>query len=79
MCADDTSLTFASADVNRVNNCLDYDLQSKVYTWLSAKPLVGTLIGFYAEENWFGGYILGFRLFWFTFQLQTTIGVTGWG
>ena len=38
MYADDTSLTFASTDVNHLNNCLNYDL-SKVYTWLSANKL----------------------------------------
>ena len=38
MHADDTSLTFASADVQDVNDCLNYDL-SKVYTWLSANKL----------------------------------------
>ena len=38
MYADDTSLTFASADVQDVNDCLNYDL-SKVYTWLSANKL----------------------------------------
>ena len=38
MYADDTSLAFASTDVNDLNNCLNYDL-SKVYTWLSANRL----------------------------------------
>ena len=38
MYADDTSLTFASTDVNHLNNCLNYDL-SKAYTWLSANKL----------------------------------------
>ena len=38
MYADDTSLKFASADVKRMNDCLNYDL-SYVYTWLSANKL----------------------------------------
>ena len=38
MYADDTSLTFASADVHDVNDCLNYDL-NKVYTWLSVNKL----------------------------------------
>ena len=38
MYVDDTSLTFASANVQDVNNCLNYDL-NKVYTWLSANTL----------------------------------------
>ena len=38
MFAADTSLTFASTDVNHLNNCLNYD-PSKVYTWLSANKL----------------------------------------
>ena len=38
MYADDTSLTFAIADVKHINDSLNYDL-SNVYTWLSANKL----------------------------------------
>ena len=34
----DNILTFASADVNHVYDCLNYDL-SKQYTWISANKL----------------------------------------
>ena len=34
----DTSLVFASADVNHLNDCLNYNL-SNVYPWLSANKL----------------------------------------
>ena len=37
MYTDDTSLTFASTDVNHLNG-LNYD-RSKLYTWLSANKL----------------------------------------
>ncbi|XP_022777752.1 uncharacterized protein LOC111319200 [Stylophora pistillata] len=36
--ADDTSLTFASTDVEHINYCLNHDL-SNVYEWLSANKL----------------------------------------
>jgi len=35
MYADDTSLTFASADVKDINDCLNYDLSQNVYAWLT--------------------------------------------
>ena len=38
MYADDTSLTFASADLKHIDDCLNYDL-NRVYTWLSANKL----------------------------------------
>ena len=38
MCADDTSLTFASVDLKHIDDCLNYDL-NRVYTWLSANKL----------------------------------------
>ena len=38
MYADDTSLTFASADLKHIDACLNYDL-NRVYTWLSANKL----------------------------------------
>ncbi|CAH3149610.1 unnamed protein product [Porites lobata] len=38
MYADDTSLTYASADLNLINDCVNDDL-NKVYIWLSANKL----------------------------------------
>ena len=38
MYADDTSLTFASADLKHIDDCLNYDL-NRVCTWLSANKL----------------------------------------
>ena len=38
MCADDTSLTLASTDIEDINYCLNHDL-SNVYEWLSANKL----------------------------------------
>ena len=38
MYADDTSLTFASADLNRISDRLNYDLV-RVFIWLSAYKL----------------------------------------
>jgi len=38
MYADDTSLTFASADLNRISDGLNYDLD-RVFIWLSANKL----------------------------------------
>ena len=38
MYADDTRLTFASADLNRISDCLNYDLDG-VFMWLSANKL----------------------------------------
>ena len=38
MYADDTSLTYASADLNSIDNCINYDL-NRVYIWLSANKL----------------------------------------
>ena len=38
MYADDTSLTFASADLNRISDRLNYDLD-RVFIWLSANKL----------------------------------------
>ena len=35
---DDTSLTCASADLNSIDNCINYDL-NRVYIWLSANKL----------------------------------------
>ena len=38
MYADNTSLTFASADLKHIDGCLNYDF-NRVYTWLSANKL----------------------------------------
>ena len=38
MYADDTSLTYASADLKLINDCVNDDL-NKVYIWLSANKL----------------------------------------
>ena len=38
MHADDTSLTYASADLKLINDCVNDDL-NKVYIWLSANKL----------------------------------------
>ena len=38
MYADDTRLTYASADVNSIDNCINYDL-NRVYIWLSVNKL----------------------------------------
>ena len=38
MYADDTSLTYASADLKHIDDCLNYDL-NRVYIWLSANKL----------------------------------------
>ena len=43
MYADDTSLTYASADLKHIGDCLNYDL-NRVYIWLSANKLTLTLI-----------------------------------
>ena len=38
MYTDDTSLTYASADLKSIDNCINYDL-NRVYIWLSANKL----------------------------------------
>ena len=43
MYADDTSLTYASADLNSIDNCINYDL-NRMYIWLSANKLTLNLI-----------------------------------
>ena len=43
MYADDTSLTFASADLRHVDDCLNYDLK-RVYTWLLGNKVTLNLI-----------------------------------